>query len=66
MYLVGVALKLKCVAQTSLITISFPCISHSFYFNSYLKQLYISNKMKPFCNEALLCETLSIYNNSWI
>ena len=43
------ALELKFAVETSLITISFCFISHSFHFNSYLKQ-FISNKMEHFSN----------------
>ena len=43
-----VALDIKCIVETNLITVSFHCISCSFHFNSYLKQLYISNKMEHF------------------
>ena len=42
------ALELKCVIETSLITVSYHCINHSFHFNSYLKQLYISIKSEHF------------------
>ena len=45
--LVGVALELKAVVETTLIRISYCCISHSFHFDSYLKQLY-SNKTECF------------------
>ena len=41
---VGVALGLKHVIETRLIIVSFHCVSRSFRFKSYLKQLYISNK----------------------
>ena len=41
-------MKLKCIVEISLITVSFHCISRSFHFNSYLKHLYISNKMEHF------------------
>ena len=37
-------LRMKCIVETSLITVSFHCISCSFHLNSYLKQQYISNK----------------------
>ena len=43
-----IALKLKCVVETNLIRVSYCCISCSFHFNSYLKQLYISNKTERF------------------
>ena len=39
---------LKCVVETNLIRVSYHCISRSFHFNSYLKQLYISNKTERF------------------
>ena len=45
------ALELRHAVETSLTTVSFNCISHSFYFNSYLKQLYISNKTERFSNK---------------
>ena len=32
------------VIETNLLTVSFCCVSCSFHFNSYLKQLYISDK----------------------
>ena len=41
-------LELKRVVETSQIRVRYHCISRSFHFNSYLKQLYISNKMKHF------------------
>ena len=47
----GVALELKRVVETCLITVIFHCISRSFHFNSCLKQLYISNKMEHFSNK---------------
>ena len=48
MSLVGVALELKCDIETSLLFVSFHCITCSFHFNSYLKQLYRSNKTEHF------------------
>ena len=50
-------LELKRVVETRLITVSFHCISHSFHFNSELKQLYISNKMERFSNKNGCGET---------
>ena len=41
-------LELKCVIETNLIRVSYRCKSHSFHFNSYLKQVYISNKTECF------------------
>ena len=38
------------IVETSLITVNFCYINHSFHFNSYLTQLYISNKMEHFSN----------------
>ena len=46
------ALELKCIVETSSqITVNFHCKSCSFHFNSYLKQLYISNKTERFGNK---------------
>ena len=45
---VGVALELKRVVETNLIRVSYHCIGHSLHFNSYLKQLYTSNKTERF------------------
>ena len=42
-------MELKRIVETSLITDSFHCISHSFNFNSYLNQL--SNKTECFSNK---------------
>ena len=42
------ALELKLILETSLITVSFHYISRSFHFNSYLKQLYLSDKTEHF------------------
>ena len=42
--LVGVVLELKCVIETNPIRVSYHCIS----YNSFLKQLYISNKTEHF------------------
>ena len=44
---IGMALELKYVIETNLNRVSYCCISRSFQFNSYLKQLYMSNKMRP-------------------
>ena len=43
--LVGVALELKHVIETNLITLSWHFISCYFHFSSHLKQLYVSNKI---------------------
>ena len=45
-FLVGEAIDLKHVVEIKLIRVSYHCISWFFHFNSYLKQLYISNKME--------------------
>ena len=42
------ALELKCVIEPNLIRAKYHCISRSFHFNSYVKQLYVSNKMEQF------------------
>ena len=46
--LVGMALELKLVIETNLTRVSYHCRSCFFDFNSYLKQLYISNKTEHF------------------
>ena len=44
---IGVVLELKRVIETNLIGVAtYHCVSCFFHFNSYLKQLYISNKME--------------------
>ena len=40
------------IEETSLITVSIHCISCSFHFNTYLKQLYISKKTEHFSNKS--------------
>ena len=46
------ALDLKHVTETGLITVRFCSKNRFFYFNSYLKQLYISHKIEQFSNRS--------------
>ena len=54
--IMDVTLELKFVVESNLIRVSYHCISRYFYFNSYFKQLYTSNKMEWF-NYKSMCGT---------
>ena len=54
------ALELKCVIEINLIRVSFRCISRSFHFNNYFKQLYISNKTECFSYKVGVARLLSM------